>query len=331
MHIISLDSRKPPGYESCLLGLQQRKGGGNGRIALNILVGEVVMDLRGGGWEEREMRRIFPWVTALVVCFAMPALGGAAEWEFYGSSRMATFWTETDYGDSLGPSGSKDDADLVFTQQTESRIGANVKAGNVSGRFEYGSAPNLRILWGEWNFGAGKLGVGQNYSPVNIFKSNQVWDDDVGLLYSGGVYGARRDMIRLRFGPVDFALVEVNDADLAGYAGADTDVKIPKLEARYLLSKDAFSFEVGGGYQTYDVVDAADKEESVDAWVVYLGVDYTVGPVLLMGNVYAGQNTGNYDLLELGQNMALWNGTKRGRQRHLRVRRCPRGTSSATC
>lgn len=241
--------------------------------------------------------------AAFVVAFTAPAM--SAEWSFYGSSRMTTFWEDDD-----NPTGVFDDEDLVWAQQGNSRIGANVKAGDVTGRFEYGTGVNLRILWGEWDFGAGKLGLGQHYVPVNMFMSNQVWAGDVGLLWSGGLYGGRHDMIRFRFGSLDLALVEVNNVGVPGFAAADTDTSIPKLEARYLFKMGAFSVELGGGYQTYDVVDATDKEESVDSWVVALGATAGLGPFSLKGNIYAGQNTGQYGLFQLGADDAIWDGTK---------------------
>jgi hypothetical protein len=36
---------------------------------------------------------------------------------------------------------------------------------NCPARFEYGTTVNVRLLYGEWNFGAGKLLVGQDYLP----------------------------------------------------------------------------------------------------------------------------------------------------------------------
>jgi hypothetical protein len=226
----------------------------------------------------------------------------AAEWSFYGSSRMSTFWTETDFD-------SADDEDLEWYQQGNSRIGANVKAGDVFGKFEYGTGINLRQLYGEWDFGAGKLLVGQTYTPVNIFVSNMVYGGDTDLLNSGGLYGGRQDMIRFRFGSLDVAFVEVNTAGLSGFAAADTDTTIPKLEARYLFKAAGFSAELNGGYQTYEVIDAADNGEDVDSWVLGFGAKLPLGPAYFKGNIYYGQNTGNYGLWQLGASAAAWDGT----------------------
>lgn len=58
-----------------------------------------------------------------------------------------------------------------------SRIGARVKVSDsVNGRFEYGAlnGVNLRILWGEWNFGAGSLGV-VSTTAVLFFSALGLW------------------------------------------------------------------------------------------------------------------------------------------------------------
>lgn len=55
------------------------------------------------------MRKGIAVVVALLL--AAPALG--ADWDFYGSARMATFWDHVDAGDGR-VNGQKDDDDLVW-------------------------------------------------------------------------------------------------------------------------------------------------------------------------------------------------------------------------
>ena len=94
--------------------------------------------------------------VAFVVAFTVPAM--SADWNFYGSSRISTFFD----GDSEELTGTGfDDDDLTWGLQGNSRIGAKVKAGDISGRFEYGTGINLRLLYASWNFGGGELLVGQ--------------------------------------------------------------------------------------------------------------------------------------------------------------------------
>ena len=140
------------------------------------------------------MKKMFVLVLALVMAFAaLPAFAqDKADWAFYGSVRMWTAWEGVDdttppqLSSNTSPAGTAqfqvattaaiarnvggsvvDDDEMAYLLQGNSRIGANVKWGNVGGRFEYGhtTTANLRLLYGTWNFGAGTLLVGQDYGP----------------------------------------------------------------------------------------------------------------------------------------------------------------------
>lgn len=231
---------------------------------------------------------------ALVGAFTLPA--AAADWNFYGSARMHTFSTTADDG-----SGGDDDTDTDWSLQGNSRIGANVKAGDVTGRFEYGSGPNLRILWGEWNFGAGSLGVGQNYTPANFFPSNQVYGGDTDLLPYGGIYRGRRAMIQLSFGTFKLALVQPNAASDLG-SGGDVDIMLPQFELAYKFKTDMFFVDVFGGYQTYsiDANAASTADLDVSSYIAGVNLGVNVGPVAIKGSVYMGQNLGPYGMWQTG-------------------------------
>lgn len=291
------------------------------------------------------MRKLFVLLTAVAFVFAFTAPVFSAEWSFYGSSRMSTFWN--DFDDDDPTVNTFDDEDLTWSQQGNSRIGANVKVSDtISGRFEYGDF-SLRLLYGEWDFGAGKLLVGQTYGPVNMFMSNQVFGGDSDLLNSGGLYGGRNEMLRFRFGNLDIGLLEPNSpggiiggtaassgfqgtatavgtnqtnlgatadgtsnfvlTDASGIQGVETDTSIPKLEARYLLSMGALSLELGAGYNTYDEVNTAnDREYDIDSWVVALGLKYSMGPAYFRGNIWVGENPTDYGLWVNGDGNASY-------------------------
>jgi len=270
------------------------------------------------------MKKLFVMLAAVafVVAFTAPAF--AAEWSFYGSARIGTFWSDQDYGDKelKGAMTDDNDLDLDHSLQSNSRIGANVKVSdNLVGRFEYGhtSTVNLRILWGEYDFGGFKLGVGQNYTPLNWFYSNQVVAGDTDMLPYGGVYNGRRAMVRGTFGGLEVALVQPNKP-LTGEAVAaswawdgtawketaakgrfkDTDVTIPQLQAKYSFKVAGLALDIAGGYQTYQVVDAADKDEDITSYVAALGATYNVGPFYIAGNYWMGQNVGNMGMWNVG-------------------------------
>jgi len=97
------------------------------------------------------MRNVFvlPWTLTAFAIFAVSS--AAAEWEFYGSVRMGTFYNDRDFGDLRFPSDARiplpDKVDgLEWSLMSTSRIGAKVQRGHLTGHFEYGSGPNLRHL-----------------------------------------------------------------------------------------------------------------------------------------------------------------------------------------
>jgi len=222
---------------------------------------------------------------ALVASFAMTA--AAADWNFYGSSRIATFSQNTE---GIG-SNTTDVDNFNLGLQGNARIGANVKVSDeLTGRFEYGTGVNVRILYGKWDFGSGSFLVGQTYSPLNIFVSNQVFGSDTDMLNVGGVYSGREPMLQLQFGSFKVAAVELNNADNVGGTVENT---IPAIEASYKYSQDNWNVGVVGGYQTYERQMGAGVEIDVDSYVVALQAGVNFGAIYLKGNVYTGQNGGN--------------------------------------
>jgi hypothetical protein len=225
-------------------------------------------------------------IFAIVALIASPAM--AAEWNFFGSARMSTF------SNDVSPGGGGDsDQDTTWALQGNSRVGANVKAGDVSGAFEYGTGVNVRKLYGEWNFGAGSLLVGQTYTPANFFPSNQVWDGDADLLPYGGVYRGRRPMIQLKFGTFKLAFVSPDTANDLG-TGGDVDVTLPQFEASYKFKTDMFYVDVFGGYQTYEIEQGVTLD--VDSYIAGANLGLTFGPASIMGSAWLGKNTGTYGM-----------------------------------
>jgi len=228
-------------------------------------------------------------LMVLVAAIAMMASSAyAADWNFYGSARIQTFYANTEV------IGSGTDAtNLEENLQGNARIGARVKVSDeLSGRFEYGAAngvANIRLLYGNWNFGAGNLIVGQDYAPLNWFYSNQVFDGDADLLPYGGVYSGRAGQLKLIFGGFKVALVAPSVAGVG--VGATTESKIPTIEATYTLALDNVSIDLGLGYNTFKNT-VGTVQNDVDAYVVALGAKGNFGSFYLAGNIYAGENTG---------------------------------------
>jgi len=271
------------------------------------------------------MRKLLVLLSAVafVVAFTVPAM--SADWSFYGSSRMETFMYD------VTPAGANptSDDDLAWNLQGNSRIGADVKAGAVSGRFEYGSTPNLRLLYGAWNFGGGTLSLGQMYTPLFSIYSNQVGAGDNDLVTYGAIYAGRKPAIQLAMGPLKIALVQPNAVNIdpavaAGYSIAtgtivavpasgtftDTDTSMPKLEVSYGFKAGPVSLKPMLGYQSYDVVKANDAGESVDSYILGISYNAGFGALYVKGDVYMGQNVANYGFLQDADGSADWDGTK---------------------
>jgi hypothetical protein len=288
------------------------------------------------------MKKIFAVLAsfAILAAFAVPASAQEGEvearlealeeafqcsWKFYGSARMSTFWEKQDQLRSV--TGLDDDTDMTWAMQGNSRIGARVNLGDVSGRFEYGhtsaNGATLRLLYGEWNFGAGKLLLGQDYTPMTFWVSNQVWGSDNDLLGFGQQYHGREQQVKLTFGNFQIAAINpVTNRAVFNFPQADIDTTIPKLAASYDIKGGPVKARISGAYQTYDVVRivaGAENEQSVDAWQIAAGMVYDMGPFFLKGDLYYGENLANMGqssaadatttgLVGIRADRAAWNG-----------------------
>jgi len=267
-----------------------------------------------------------------LVAFSVPAM--AADWNFYGSARINTWYVSTDLGDATVSGTANEDGDSQvrwgFNGQTNSRLGARVKAENISGRVEiqlkgYSSGDpgnsvtvESRILYGEWNFGAGKLKIGKDYTPVSQFISGQVFDEDLGLLGIGTQYGNRTPGMFFMFGGFEVALLDPNATRLTGMSttpivsavdpvtgvvsgsttnNGDVDSYIPKIEAKWGMSFDAWNFGLQGGYQYYSIEDvlgtSGRNDIGVTSYTIGGDAGFNFGPGYVKAALSYGQNWGN--------------------------------------
>jgi hypothetical protein len=246
---------------------------------------------------------------AMVVSFTATAM---AEVDLYGSARFRTYWWSVD----SGTPGSDSDDDLEWRMGHLSRFGANFKSDKITGKFELdaravgattdqiegisGSSGlgqmRLRHLWGEYDFGAGKLMIGQNYplfdapvSGINFYSG--------GFQKIGGIgyTVARTSQIRLTFGDLRVAFLSPDTS--AGGLGALSEVNtmFPKAEIRYDMKMDAFALNFIGGYQSYEIEDLATKvTEDVTSWVLGARAHANFGPVYAALSLNYRQNGANY-------------------------------------
>jgi len=247
------------------------------------------------------MKKLF--IIFAVLCLAAPAM--AADWNFYGSARMATFWQDVDLDTGLDNS---DDQDLQWAQQGNSRIGANVKFNDqIGGGFEMSDSFGKRKLFGTYTFGGGsQLLLGQTYTPTALFYSNSVFDGDGDLLGVGEFYEGRLPMVQWKMGGLKVALIT---PAVDGVGDFETDVTLPKIEVGYGFKADMFFADVFVGYQTYDIDDpAAGLDYSIDSYLVGGGVGANFGAFYAKIGAHFGQNLGNYGAynpIELDNEFAL--------------------------
>lgn len=260
---------------------------------------------------------------AAVVCFSVPAM--AVDWNFYGSARMATFYrsqNDKDVGDKF--------TDFEWDLQGNSRLGANVKADHIKGQVELGLSGSdggdgnvsTRRIYGTWNFGAGELKVGKDYSPVSKFVSAQAFDGDQGLIGYGAPYGGRPGQLAISFGGFDLALVtprtgaNLEDPETGIDAGGQPKRVFPKIEASWGMGFDAWNFDLFGGYQYYSIknvptlADPGDTNDiGITSYIVGVSGQFNFGPAFVGAQFQYGQNLGNARWSGgQGQTAAQWDG-----------------------
>jgi hypothetical protein len=253
----------------------------------------------------------------------------AADWNFYGSARMATFSVNQDKDKDVHNSSQ---TNTQWDQQGNSRIGATVKFNDqIGGGFEMGDSFNKRKLYGTYTFGNGaELLLGQTYTPTAWFLANSVFDGDGDLLGVGEFYEGRLPMVQLSMGGFKIALIKPNLKDVAEVkavygtydsttlkltpaaktdTGAQeiipatnytTNVTIPKIEVAYNFKSDMFFLSPYAGYQTYDIdgTSSAYKDLTVNSYIFGVGGGMNFGALYVKAGVHYGQNLGNYGAYE---------------------------------
>jgi hypothetical protein len=244
----------------------------------------------------------------------------AADWAFYGSARMGTYWvTEDKKGDEEG--------DLAWAEQGNARFGARAKVSDtLSGRMEFGVSDNVasqRLLYADWNFGAGVMRIGQAYAPGNIFISNQVYGADNNNLNYGGFYTGRQEEISVKFAKMfEIALIkptlgyetgladDINDplaADDSALGAINVDTTLPKIEAAVTYGQENWWVQGSLGYQTYTIKDQLTIADgplagthnfdiTVDSLVYGIGGMFNMAGFYVGGVFMGGTNIGTYGL-----------------------------------
>ncbi|MBW2574431.1 MAG: hypothetical protein JRC88_02900 [Deltaproteobacteria bacterium] len=245
------------------------------------------------------------FLAAFAMVFGFTVTAAMADVDLYGSARFRTYWADKDKDIS---STGYDDEDLEWRIGYLTRWGANFQSGDIRGKVELdtrdqdgneGSSEigdvRVRHMFGEWDFGSGKLLIGQTFNPCTVYSSGLGY-------YSGGIqkFGGlglgyfRTGQIRLTFGNLVLAFLSPDTSADLGFD--DVDTTLPRMEARYSLKLDPVTVDFMGGWQTYDVVDTNDHDETIDSYLLGVYARANFGPAYVKGVLTYAQNGANYGL-----------------------------------
>lgn len=252
-------------------------------------------------------------IGALSAVTALPAM--AADVNFYGWAAVDTFYNQV--------TNSVDNDTSGFDQhiRDDSRIGANFTNGAFGGKVELGfgdsgnasatagyttpathKAVTLRLGYGTWNFGSGKLIVGQDWNRYTSLV-NQVHGSGSGVGY-GVMFDDRLAQIRVDMNNgFYFAAIKpngnvVNNNQEIASTTAGTDPTgnssyLPKLNVGYAGKAGGVTYNVGLVGQFYDYNNTATNSENIVALAGYLNGAATYGATTLKYNLAVGQNMGS--------------------------------------
>jgi hypothetical protein len=281
-------------------------------------------------------------VALLVLGLAAPAM--AAEVGLYGSFRthLGYYDVSEEYGGpgvaaaaqvggpdqdgSILAGQGFDDAGTTLSLSGQSRFGAKAKISDtLTAVFEAGLTETtraggqvqdiyLRLAYASWNFGAGSLGFGKNYTPATyLLYSNMLGDiGDQGeaiMLVGGITYAGRQPQLRLTFGGFEIAAIEHHtNPTVAGLAGQDLDFTFPKFEAAYTLNTPMITVRPAVGWQTYETVTrvtgGSETEEDVTSYLGALGIQLRFNPVYISMTGSYTVNAANYGINNFGLGIA---------------------------
>lgn len=270
------------------------------------------------------MKKLIVFLAAIAMVGTAVATASAAV-DLYGSVRFRTYYNSYD-SDYFGGGTSDSYGTTEWKMDGLTRLGANFKFGDVTGKWEIDGAVDnagldqtgsggsargglrTRLAYGVWNFGCGSILIGQDY-PLTDYYVTSVYHTDNGFQGWGGlgITEARIGQIKLKFGGLQFAAVtpytKVVPQSTTGAAtyNSSENAYIPKLEARYdgKIGK-GFSYMLVGGLQTYDANNYAEGKdgdsENILSYVLAVAAKYNYKGFTIGALGKYAQNAGNYGL-----------------------------------
>jgi len=243
-----------------------------------------------------------------------------AQWQMWSCTVAPV--SELYYADvDSGVASADSDKDLEWRMGLLSRFGANFKSDKITGKFEMdaragsGAATGniemdsgssqlgnmrLRHLWGQWDFGAGKLMVGQNTALYDMMVSSINYYSSGLQNFGGMAYEVfRTSQLRLTFGDFKLAFLTPDTSKTSPDPAFDNiNTLFPKLELRYDMKLDAFALNFSAGYQNYKIENTTTRAtEDISSWVLGFRGKANFGPAYAgLGLTYR-QNGGEYGVL----------------------------------
>jgi len=238
------------------------------------------------------MRKLLILVSAaaLVVAFTLPA---AAEVSFYGDARMSTGWQSFD----ADVAGTDTVDNITWALDTgNSRLGARFQEGSVGGNVEIRptSGSDMRHWYGWWDFGGGKLIVGQTWAPTFAPVASAVYLGGLTAGYGDVIGSLRAPQIAVWVGSLQIAALPPTQANKFG--GSSTGM-LPKIEANFSLKAGPAAIKLYGGYNSSEEENLATKN-SFDYTSFLLGANVRLGfGAIGVGiNVYTAKNPVEYGI-----------------------------------
>jgi predicted porin len=251
-------------------------------------------------------------VIAMVGAFTATAM---ADVSLYGSARFRTYYASVD----SGTPGVDSDDDLEWRMGLLSRFGAHFKSDKITGQVELDARPGgsgstgniesdsgasrlgnmrLRHLWGQWDFGPGKLLIGQTWPLYELQVSGLNYYSGGLQRFGGWGYAVNRtSQIRLTFGDFQLAFLSPDTSQTTPSSTfEEINTKFPKIELGYALKLDPFAFKFVAGYQSYEIEDfnGTKSTENINSWVLGARGKANFGPVYAGIALSYRQNGGNY-------------------------------------
>ncbi len=280
------------------------------------------------------MKKSIIGASLVAAAFGLSVPAMALDVTPYGAIRVATWWTSSTY---YNPAGKPlHDADFTLDLQGDSLVGMRVKQDDFSAVAEMGAynpknragGVELRLLFGEWDFGGGKLRVGYAPSPY-VYRSEQVYDADGGFNGYASLWDGRYAQIKVTlnnglymtlmkqstvglngisatnayttntgnaWANTPTNLTSTTYADTTGYT--DYDTFMPKTIVGYEGKAGIVTYGGGmaGNFYKIRTVAAGGNQTGKDEIYSYLAFAHAMidlAPIELKLSGYTGQNQGN--------------------------------------